>query len=89
MSNEGHAPAVNSDRSRGIYYVRHPDESFEGAALNLPRRLQSQTLQLRLLEAGDKTFITAHLAKNNSKLAYEEAYEVLRSAVNAYGVDDD
>ena len=80
---------ASRDRSRGIYHVRYPSQPLEESAVALPPRLRSQTLQLRLLEAGDKTFITAHLARDNSALSYEEAYEVLRSAVNAYGVGDE
>lgn len=79
---------LGNDRSRGIYYARpgHYDEESE---LGSPVYGKSQLVQLHLLAAGDKTFITAHPAKNNRNFAYEEAYKLLRHLVNAYSVYDD
>lgn len=79
---------VGSDRSRGIYYARLADRSHQnadGASL----RPGPEAAQLHLLEAGGKTLITAHSAQKNRRLAYEEAYDVLRYVVNAYSVYDD
>ena len=79
---------INSDRSRGIYHARSTDRIDENV-VGMSARREPRVVQLHLLAAGDKTFITAHGVKSSRTLAYEEAYDLLRHVVNAYSVYDD
>lgn len=79
---------VNSDRSRGIYYARRTNPIEENTGRLPTRRSPEQTVQLHLLAAKEQTLITAHQVKNGRPLTYEEAYDILRSVVNAYDVYD-
>ena len=81
---------VNSDRSRGLYYARRgpqASEDADGSGLRSSPASRREVVQLHLLEAGDKTLITAHTTRKNRRLDYQEAYEILRSVVSAYSVD--